>query len=292
MIPKALTQQLPSSAWARLPAPQTRQFVTHEVLRLIRRTAVGQASVKAFRFQTPSDCVNNSRAMREALVNSLMEQGLLTGPTPNEEKWNQTLCRWLGLARPTVERTLPSAEQLMRLNQHHGPLVLTLHGALPPGQGDDRYTKHHAVVLIASFEVDGARVGILLDGNDLQRNPAIDRIAHWLATQDREVDLSQLTLEGLEHINSDPIASDTDVLQAAFRLVDLDALVARAEQRFLQTGQFATADGAHSERPNLLEGDGSLSTRGDPIPADVLAELRQAIRQEPKLIETFEEPEL
>jgi hypothetical protein len=122
MIPKALNQQLPTSAWARLPAPQTRRFVSHEVLRLIRRTDLGEASLKAFRFQAPSDCVNNSRAMREALVNSLMEKGLLTGPTPNEEKWNQTLCRWLGLARPTVERTLPSAEQLMRLTAsttHH-----------------------------------------------------------------------------------------------------------------------------------------------------------------------------
>lgn len=281
MIPKALTQQLPTSAWARLPAPQTRQFVTHEVLRLIRRTAVGLASVKAFRFQTPSDCVNNSRAMREALVNSLMEQGLLSGPAPNEEKWNQTLCRWLGLARPAVERTLPSAEQLMRLNQRHGPLVLTLHGALPPGQGDDRYTKHHAVVLVASFDADGTRVGILLDGNDLQHNPAIDRIAQWLATQEHATDLSQLTLEDLERINSTPITADltqgedgtpdTDALQAAFRLVDLDALVARAEQRFLQKGQFAVADGALSERPNLVEGDGSLAKAAAELEEEMLA---------------------
>lgn len=291
MIPPALSPPLRTPAWTRLPAPQTRQFVTHEVLRLIRRTAVGQASLQAFRFQAPSDCVSNSRSMREALVNSLIETGHLVGPTPDKEEWGQTVSRWLGLARPTVERTVISAEQLMRLNHHHGPLVLTLHGALAPGQGDDRYTRHHAVVLIASFEMDGTRVGILLDGNDLQRNPAIDRIAQWLATQEREIDLSQLTLEDLERINSDPIAPDTDVLQAAFRLVDLDALVARAEQRFLQKGQFATADGAHSEVPNLLEGDGSLSTRGDPIPADVLAELRQAIRQEPQLVERLS-PEL
>lgn len=302
MIPQALTQPLRTSARARLPAPQTRQFVTHEVLRLIRRTAVGQASLRAFRLQAPSGCVNNSRSMREALVNGLMEQGRLTGPAANEEKWNQTLSRWLGLARPTVEHTVISAEQLMRLNQRHGPLVLTLHGALAPGQGEDRYTKHHAVVLIASFEADDVRVGILLDGNDLQRNPAIDRIAQWLASQAPDIDLSQLSPEDLEQINSDSLtspdhakgdhgATDPDVLQAAFRLVDLDALVARAEQQFLQKNQFAMADGAHSERPNLLEGDGSLSTQGDPIPSDVLDELRQAIRQAPELIERFE-PEL
>lgn len=302
MIPPALSPPLRTSAWTRLPAPQTRQFVTHEVLRLIRRTAVGQASLQAFRFQAPSDCVSNSRSMREALVNSLMAQGQLTGPAQEEETWGQVVRHWLGLARPTVERTVISAEQLMQLNQRHGPLVLTLHGALPPGQGDDRYTRHHAVVLIASFEGDGTRVGLLLDGNDLQRNPAIDRIAQWLAEQDRDIDLSDLTLEDLERINSarttpDPTQGEdgttaTDVLQAAFRLVDLDALAARAEQQFLQKSQFAMADGAHSERPNLLEGDESLRTVGDPIPADVLAELRQAIRQAPQLIETLEEPEL
>jgi hypothetical protein len=301
MIPQAISPPLRNTPWVRLPTPQTRQFVNHEVLRLIRRTVVGEASLKAFRFQAPSDCVSNSRLVREALVNSLIETGHLIGPTPDKEKWGQTVSRWLGLARPTVERTVISGEQLIRINRQHGPLVLTLHGALPPGQGDDRYTKHHAVVLIASFEMDGTQVGILLDGNDLQRNPAIDRIAQWLAAQEQVADLSQLTLEDLERINSAPTTADltqgedgappTNVLQAAFRLVDLGALVARAEQQLRQTGQFAMADGAHSERPNLLECDGSLSTQGDPIPSDVLDELRQAIRQAPQLIERFE-PEL
>lgn len=302
MIPKALTQQLPTSAWARLPAPQTRRFVSHEVLRLIRRTDLGEASLKAFRFQAPSDCLANSRRIRDALVQNLIEQGLLMGPSPDQENWGQTVRRWFGLPRQTDERGVTSAEQLMRLNQRHGPLVLTLQGALAPGQGDDTYTRHHAVVLIASFSVDSARVGILIDGNDLQHNTAINRIAHWLTSQGQHMHLSQLTLEDLERINSDSTTQPdsaqgedhvqgTDVLQTAFRLVDLDALVARSEQRYLQKEQFAIADGAHSERPNLLEGDRSLSTSDESIPAEVLTELRQAIRQNPQLVERFE-PEL
>lgn len=302
MIPQALTQPLRTLASARLPTPQTRRFVSHEVLRLIRRTDLGEASLKAFRFQAPSDCLANSRRIRDALVQNLIEQGLLMGPSPDQENWGETVRRWFGLPRQTDERGVTSAEQLMRLNQRHGPLVLTLQGALAPGQGDDIYTRHHAVVLIASFSVDSARVGILIDGNDLQHNTAINRIAHWLTSQGQHMHLSQLTLEDLERINSDSTTQPdsaqgedhvqgTDVLQTAFRLVDLDALVARSEQRYLQKEQFAIADGAHSERPNLLEGDRSLSTSDESIPAEVLTELRQAIRQNPQLVERFE-PEL
>lgn len=300
MIPLHLPRQ---GATARhltqLPMPRSRQFVTREVLRLLRSTEIGEASLKAFRFQAPANCVGNSRRMREALVQGLIEQGRLTSPTPEQESWGQTVRRWLGLARLTDWRSVRSGEQLMRLNQRHGPLVLTLQGALAPGQGDDTYTRHHAVVLIASFSVDSTRVGILLDGNDLQHNPAIDRIAQWLASQEQPIDLSQLALEDLERINSDSSASPdnaqgqahvqgTDVLQAAFRLVDLDALVAHSEQQYLQKEQFAIAEGARSERPNLLEVEESLNARGDWIPSQVLAELRQAIQQDPQLVERLE----
>lgn len=301
MIPNTIAPS--RAAWVRLPAPQTRQFVSREVLRLIRSSDLGRLSESVFRFQAPSDCIRNSRQMREALVNGLLEQGQLSAPGPGQDSWGQIVRGWLGLPRQPETKGLVSGEQLMQLNQRHGPLVLTLQGAVQPGQGDDRYTRHHSVVLIASFEADTTRVGILLDGNDLQRNPAIDRIAQWLASQESDIDLSQLTPQDLERINAAPSREpeggdhsatepDTDVLQAAFRLVDLDSLVAQAEQRFLQQTQFALADAAHSERPNLVQADTSLSATSPVMPPEVLAELRQAIGQDPQLIERFPEPEL
>ena len=301
MIPSPITP-IRAATGFRLPSPRTRHFVSREVLRLIGSTHLGRLCESAFRFQAPSDCIRNSRLARDAVVKGLLDQGQLTAPSTAQDKWVQIVRGWLGLPRQLQTHSVISGEQLKQLNQRHGPLVLTLQGAVPPGQGDDRYSRHHAVVLIASFSVDSARVGILIDGNDLQHNPAINRIAHWLTSQGQHMHLSQLTLEDLERINSDSTTQPdsaqgedhvqgTDVLQTAFRLVDLDALVARSEQRYLQKEQFAIADGAHSERPNLLEGDRSLSTSDESIPAEVLTELRQAIQQNPQLVERFE-PEL
>ena len=293
MIPSPITP-IRAATGFRLPSPRTRHFVSREVLRLIGSTHLGRLCESAFRFQAPSDCIRNSRLARDAVVKGLLDQGQLTAPSTAQDKWVQIVRGWLGLPRQLQTHSVISGEQLKQLNQRHGPLVLTLQGAVPPGQGDDRYSRHHAVVLIASFDCEATRVGILLDGNDLQRNPAIDRIAQWLAFEDKDIDLSQLTPQDLQRINAAPTSDEsaTDVLQTAFRLVDLDALVARAERHFLRQTALALPDAAHSEHPNLVKADISLSATVQAIPPEVLAELRQAIGQDPQLVERFQEPEL
>lgn len=183
------------------PCPPHRGFTQLAILRLLDATPVGQASRQTIRFQQDCDCVSNTQRMQEDLQAALMAQGILQRPESIERLPWAKLQQWMfGAANRRVELAKES-RRLIELNARHGPLALVLHGAIPQGQGEGVYQNHHAVVLLATWCCGDRPLGLLLDGNDRQQNPAIEAIRAWQRASGDQRPLQELGPQDLEQIN-------------------------------------------------------------------------------------------
>lgn len=283
MIPKTLTSTRQLSPWVNVPAPQTRHFVSREALRLIRSTPVGEAALSAFQFQQGALCEANSRRMQWVLTSILVGKGVAWRPEFDTGSDATSLA------------PIGSTEDLLKVNAKFGPLVLTLFKALQPDQGADIYTRHHCVVLLCSFEHKGKKLGLLLDGNDLQCNPVMVRLQQWLKDEGKGRRLADLSSKELTQIGrswASASNNEPDLHQTAFRLVDLEHMVQRSQ-----------ADKTTQPTPRWWEWLIGTPTQTDmrwatyymglqpPMSAEAIEELKSLIDENPSLVEPVMPPE-
>lgn len=254
------------------PTAPSRSYISPRVLEILRHTPAGRAGLQAFQFQAVGMCHPNTARMTVRAV-----EVLVAGGDAHRNRLVAYLARMLpnlGLAEMNPPVT-PSS--LANMNRRHGPLQLVTHHGLQPGQGDDAYRDFHAVVKLAGFEHRGRQVALLLDGNDRQSNPATQALRDWMRASDDRRDLGQLDnaqLQALDACMRDHHREQPSVFQAAFRLVDLEQMVAAS----LVTG------------PPQANGDPGLKVLRPLLPAAAVDALREAVDEDPKLVEGFAPP--
>lgn len=277
MIPSTAAQASRASPWVRLPAPHTREFVSREALHLIASTPLGKAALTAFRFQWPGLCEANSLRMQWMLTSILAAEGLASKHEfdPADERTS----RW----------PVDTAQDLLRFNAGCGPLVLTLFKALPPDQGSEVYSRHHCVVLLASFKHRDRCLGLLLDGNDLQSNPAVERLRQWLREEGRGRQLQDLCSEELLQIGKDWAEQgnpETELHQTAFRLVDLDQLIRLSRAEEAKQPPAGWWDWLLDKTPRTqMRWAKCFKSHAPAISPETLDELKALIDQHPDLVE-------
>lgn len=261
----------PLSAVAR-PAPAARPYITRSALAVLRETRIGQVAQEAFRFQRHGRCWENVTTMTHDVIDGLRARGLL--------KRNPALT-WLarrvlpdeGLA--PLGRT-PTLQDLRRIQDCHGAVHLSSSNTLQPGQGEDVYQTFHSNVLLAVVPMQGCTVGLLLEGNDRQDNPATqllhrtrrdlgdDRPLHMLSPRD---------LKAVTDLAREQLGSGVDVMQAAFRFVDMD--------------QFLRAS-ARSQPAHVMVDPAGRRFVDQTFLADrEVRLLQQAMQEDPSLVESF-----
>lgn len=271
-----------------------RGFTQLATLGLLDTSPLGQACRKVVRFQKESDCVGNAQRIQWSLQAELIAQNLLHRPQAMTRLPWSKLQQWMfGSCNRRVEmaRKVP---RLVELNERHGPLMLVLHGALPAGDGAQIYPNHHALVLLATWRNGGRQFGLLIDGNDQQRNASIAAIKAWQIAHDDARPLDELSPQDLQRISEDTRQqADTaqepilDTFQFAYRLVDLGAMLERAQTHYqaaLQRAQDVLLEPVEPY-PNSVAYDPECLLRTPLLSADLLDSLNAAIEQDASLVE-------
>ncbi|MEJ7929976.1 hypothetical protein WG922_08330 [Ramlibacter sp. AN1015] len=194
-----------------------RGYVSRATLAALEGTPAGRAGIAAFRFQATANCVHDAGVAHERALQHLIDEGVLTRP-PIPGLLRGMLLRVGPAASPAPHTAADFAAAVDR----RGPAQLILHGILAPDQGGDVYTAHHSVVLLAAAR----QLGLLLDGNNLQRNPVMDALHAWRAPRGDSRPLHLLGPDDFAEFDRSPQAHHAGVRlhQAAFAVVDLEAL--------------------------------------------------------------------
>lgn len=279
----------PARPWPKLRS--TRTFVNLAVYRILVASPAGRAAIEAFTIQRPQDCVSNAQDIRHAVAHLLAAAGLLLRPPAPERSWWRKLFgrpQPRHVAEPLTPKWEIDAHAVAALCERHGPMVLVVHGILSSAQGGRDYPLHHAVVLLATFVHQGRIIGVVVDGNDLQSNPAIEAARAHLSRSGKRK-LHELTREDFEAINRELAArgEPLDVYQMAFRLVDLEGLVQRAKaayaRRVLETVDEMGTRGMQNRASYSVQSQ----VTGEILDSAVRAELEQAVAASPELVERF-----
>ncbi len=216
---------------ARAGAP-VRHLVDIASFRLLDATPAGQAVRRAFRFQRPGDCVSHHETLRDELAHALQAQGVArTASTPLARRNPTALVPfglWFPPPRLACIRQPRDARLLHALCERHGPLHLVLHGLAERQGQDGAYRTHHAAVLMATLRHGGRIIGLVVDGNDRQRNAPLQVLRLLAAARGDARPLAEWTPAELAASNrlgegsarpGDP--PPPPVHQAAWRIVDL-----------------------------------------------------------------------
>ncbi|MBL0418863.1 hypothetical protein JI739_00750 [Ramlibacter sp. AW1] len=246
-----------------------RGYVGEPVLRALEGTPIGLASRKAFRIQRFADCVHNTTRMTGQMVESLATM-------------KQLGCVRTAWLRPhphflTELGEAPTAERLEQLGTLRGPLQLVSFHGLQPGQGEQDYRHIHAVVQVATLRHGGRTLGVLLDGNNYQSNPAIQALADLRKAEAgwrRLPDLDEADLLAADRAIQARRPGAPRVHQLAYRLVDLAQMLAASTSTAPALVRFNP--GWEMVRPAL-----------SPHAAD---QLRAAVDADPSQVESFAPP--
>lgn len=268
-----------------------RTYISQRVLEILRPTPLGAAAISCFRFQSFASCHENSFQMTMGVTHRLVTQGLMTrdpkGPLATLVKMS--------------ERTpdVPVDVEAVRCAQAlHGPAQLETRHTLAPGQGGELYDHFHSTVLLATFEREGRTLGLLLDGNDRQSNPAVMAFARWaLRTAGMRMP-SQFGPADFQAFNAQrrlsPSAdAEPDLHQAAFRLVDLAEMLTVSQRDPQEKQVVPMHDGSVVELPmraTAMRVDPGARVKQPLLAPATADELRDALRQEPGAVERFAMP--
>jgi len=273
-----------------------RAIVNSDTLRLLKRTPVGVASIEAFKIQTPGDCFYNSLGMLSKIGQSLLDSGHMTKASTKDV---------------VAHSHNGGAAEFMELNQKHGPLLLIMQKLLQADQGEWAYPEFHSAVLAASWLHEGRSIGVLVDGNDLQSNPAIDAIKAHMHEHGDKRPLASLTAHDFECISKEiqrEGGQEQDVMRVAFRIVDLDEMTKASKARYdsrvaaagappiLTLDDLDTPDDPNKKLPWLIHAqvlnyaayDASGSVNDVLLQKDVQDAIDEAIRLDPTMVERFD----
>ncbi|MEY4710771.1 MAG: hypothetical protein RIS88_221 [Pseudomonadota bacterium] len=276
----------PLAAKSHTRHPDRRPYISQRVLDILRPTPLGAAAISSFRFQSFASCLENSDQMTQTVTQRLVTQGLLA----REHSGPASSLVPIPARAPGANLDL---ERVQRTQALHGPLQLETRHTLAPGQGGDLYDHFHAAVLLATFEREGRTIGLLLDGNDRQLNPAVMAFAHWaLATRGMRLP-SQFETADFQAYNAqrrrDTLAQP-DLYQAAFRLVDLGEMLSVSQRDPHAKQVLPLSDGSVLEWPmrqTVLRADTGVRVVRPLLPPETGQALRDALGDEPRAVERF-----
>ncbi len=211
---------LPPVSRLRASVPAARPYVTRAGAAVLNKVPVIREAIRVATIQQHALCGDNVDAMHVALADALMYCGVLQKDTTGD-----------GKSRKHLECAI-TAQDLVNLNNLHGPLRLTVQNSLQPGQGDALYVLHHAMLLVANFvDKNGCRIGICIDGCDFTDNEAT-RPLHQLAGQRGKPHPDGRLVVDRKDLDDTRDKTGDDPRRGLVRLVDLDQLQQVNEGRY------------------------------------------------------------
>lgn len=292
-------------------APRThlRTLVSTKAMSVLRQLPWVKAAADRYLLQPPAQCVDHTDRLQDLLIRSLCTQGhLQLTPAPDEaaggaahlaegdERW-----RVRPYAAPTPYPSTeddrlaprievkhhPDAAFIADLIATHGPVTITPHGALPPDQGGDVYTEHHALLVLHTFMHGGRHIAVVLDANNRQQNEIMDAVRqHATNLGLRAEDLSVSELSDAQRL----LPAHLQIDQLPFRLIDLDGLLeasARKHAEGRQTPHSGTPS-SHRPFPDTVRWVSNARVIGNPLPP-AAADALHALCDEPGAVERFDE---
>lgn len=288
-----------------LPGPPrpVRSYVSYRALQALKEAPVGKAGLHAFRIQRFADCESNSHLIRMSMIHHLVREGAMQRTERNASFWGRlaNLMAW-GQGELVPYDGPWTVEAIRSLNARHGPLQIITENLVQPGQGDDTYSRHHAAVLAACLQVDGRWIGMLVDGNDLQSNPAVEVLQAWrdergdrrpldalgppefeAATQAFGLRRAGGKRDGKRDAKQEPV----ETFQLGFRFVDLAQLLETALRKAYALAEHAVPEViiAQDDISNRIWYDSTVLVSKPLLPPLVCDELAAAIRDDPSLVE-------
>lgn len=221
------------------PGQQTRRYVSWSVLRVLQRSPWAAALVRNFQFQRPGDCVTNSEVMQQNILHALHSQRQIeiAAGSDGGGGWLLRLQQRLGVTKaPELDREYrhdPTVDDIIDMVEQHGPCVLSLARMLPADQGGTQYAGHHAVLVIGTFKAEGRNWAVVLDGNDLQSHPLMERVRAY-ADKYHGGHLEAITEGDLSAIQTEmkQAGEAWDSQQTVYSLMDLDNSVSEADKAY------------------------------------------------------------
>ena len=227
------------------------------VLRVLQRSPWAAALAHNYRFQSPGECVANSEGMQENILGTLHGQRQIEiAGNDIGEGLLQQLQRRLGLDKaPELDREYrhdPTVEDIVETVELHGPCVLNLARILPADQGGTQYAGHHAILVIGTFEAEGRRWAVALDGNDLQNNPVMEQVRAY-ADKYYAGNLDKITVSDLSAIQTqmERAGKPGDAGQLIYSLINLDSAVEKARQAYRAYMLDLAKTGGYSDLPPI-----------------------------------------
>lgn len=228
------------TAGARLTPPAAtgaRAYVSDEALGHLRKVRIGEAAVQAYSLQRPHRCWDNTASMHRRIVDRLVDQQVLTRHPL--QSWLRPFDPDQGLKKIDAVKSAKNPEGVLTLDivksclDERGVIHLTGFNALQPGQGGEGYTDFHSCVLLGIFNDAGGRpVGLVVDGNDRQDNPAMRELRRLMTAQGDTRPLSALQAKDFEHyarLAFERQGNGEDPRQMAFRFVRIDDWLAAGQ---------------------------------------------------------------
>lgn len=247
-----------SAALQARPGQQTRQFVNRPVLNVLRRSPWAETLVHNYQFQSPGECVSNSEVMQAHILHALhrRHQIEIAGSSDPSGGLLHRLEQMLGsIKTPELDREYrhdPTVEDIVHLVEQHGPCVLALARMLASDQGGAQYAGHHAVLVIGTFLVDGRNWALVLDGNDLQNNPIMERVRAY-ADKYHDGHLERMTEGDLSvvQMEMDRAGEPRDSDQLVYSFIDLDKAVPEADKAYRAYRRDLAMNGGRSDLPPI-----------------------------------------
>lgn len=276
----------PTAGSAHLPTagvPQ-RGIVTRATQQVIDQLPSTAAVAEHIKFQAFSLCELNMEELQHKVLAALSEL--------SHDRIDNTL----------QVKTNPSADDVERAVQGHGPVRLKLQGMLPDEQGGSVYTHHHTTLVTAVLRdpISGLRVAVLADGNDLARNPLKAEAEARAKAQGKSlVELDEHDFQQIDAKIAQQRPGDS-LKRSFFRLVDLDQTLAhhRTTQENLLVSADRLASSGTSSAVDKLLGRNSVPpittseivfAKGTKVDGrmseDTKAQLLKLVRGNPALVE-------
>ena len=269
-------------------AAAARPYISKPAAQALKQAPVGQAGLDAFRFQRRGECVQSSHDVKSAMIGWLLADGTLVRREPLPTFWGRLTHMMTWPRGDLVPYDGPwTVDAIRALNELHGPLQIATFNLVQPGQGADVYRRHHAAVLAACLQVDGRWIGVLVDGNDLQTNPAVEVLQAWRKAQGDRRPLHRLSRQDFEAASRTPAL--VDVRQMVFRFVDLAQLLDTALRRACALAEQEVPEVliTQEDLTRHIFYDSTVYVSRPLLPPKVCEELAAALRAEPELVEQF-----
>lgn len=273
---------------APMTAAPARPYISDPAAQALKKAPVGRAGLLAFRFQQPGDCVRTSHDVKSSMIGYLLADGTLVRKEPLPTFWGRVAKMMTWPRGELVPYDGPwTVDAIRALNERHGPLQIATFNLVQPGQGADVYRRHHAAVLAACLQVDDRWIGVLVDGNDLQDNPAVEVLQAWRKAQGDRRPLHRLSRQDFEAASRTP--GLVDAHQMVFRFVDLAQLLDTALRRACALAEQEVPEVliTQDDLTRHIFYDSTVYVNRPLLPPKVCEELAAAIRAEPELVEQF-----